>query len=211
MAFLNKANEDPAKGTASTTAAAKNKEGKKKFRTRQEGVEVPAPLTRVCERDGGAFYVSDADEPFEAVALGWDEGGKGLPDEGTLFFLVIAFGSANLSLPVFAVWPTVEQGTTVVVFIQLANPAVWTEEFARLIEHWDPENAEIEIQDPVDWDRNGQYKEVVAAVREAGEGNDVRVYRVGREGVKAEYWVITTEGKGKEAKLVGVKALAVES
>jgi hypothetical protein len=63
----------------------------------------------------------------------------------------------------------------------------------------------------VDWDRHGLYKEVIDAVREAGQGNDVRVYRVNREGVKAEYWVVTTEGKGKGAKLVGVKALAVES
>jgi hypothetical protein len=52
---------------------------------------------------------------------------------------------------------------------------------------------------------------VVDAVREAGEGNDVRVYRVVRDWVRGEYWVVTTEGKGKGAKLVGVKALAVET
>ncbi|KAK4234309.1 hypothetical protein C8A03DRAFT_37927 [Achaetomium macrosporum] len=161
MAFLNKANEDPSKGLARGSTAPQA--SAKSFRATQEGVEVPVPLVKVCEnRD----YVSDADMPFEAVALGWDEGGKGLPDE---------------------------------------------EEFARLIEHWDPENAEIEIMDPVDWDRNGNYKEVIDAVTAAGQGNDVRVYRVKREGVKAEYYVVTTEGKGKGAKLVGVKALAVES
>jgi hypothetical protein len=86
-----------------------------------------------------------------------------------------------------------------------------TEEFAGLIEHWDQNNAEVEIMDPVDWDRDGQYQEVVDAVREAGEGNDVRVYRVVRDWVRGEYWVVTTEGKGKGAKLVGVKALAVET
>lgn len=86
-----------------------------------------------------------------------------------------------------------------------------TEEFATLIEHWDPKNAEVRIMDPLDWDPNGQYGEIVGAVMEAGEGNDVRVYRVARDRVKAEYWVITTLGKGKEAKLVGAKALAVES
>ncbi|KAH6847892.1 hypothetical protein B0I37DRAFT_376122, partial [Chaetomium sp. MPI-CAGE-AT-0009] len=80
-------------------------------------------------------------------------------------------------------------------------------EFAELIRHWDPDNAEVEIMDPVDWDPKGQYGEVVDAVREAGQGNDVRVYRVVREGVKAEYWVVTFQG----AKLVGAKALAVES
>ncbi|KAK4120850.1 hypothetical protein N657DRAFT_648648 [Parathielavia appendiculata] len=166
MAFLEKANEDPAKGLATTNTNKKKKEeGGQSFRTTEEGVEVPESLVRVCGGKG-VFYVSDADEPFEAVALRWDESGKGLPDE---------------------------------------------EEFAGLIGHWDPANAEVDIMDPVDWDRNGQYNEIVDAVREAGQGNDVRVYRVTRKGVKAEYWVVTTEGQGKGAKLVGAKALAVES
>lgn len=86
-----------------------------------------------------------------------------------------------------------------------------TEEFASLIQHPDPSNAQIEIQDPADWDTQGQYSSVVDAVRKAGKGNDVRVYRVAKGGVKVEYWVVTTEGKGANAKLVGAKALAVES
>ncbi|KAL2160377.1 hypothetical protein VTH06DRAFT_1550 [Thermothelomyces fergusii] len=170
MAFLEKANEDPSSKRAASDAApggvATNQGAKKPFRATQEGVEVPEPIAKVCGKADVSFYVSDADEPFEAVALRWDEGGKGLPDE---------------------------------------------EEFATLIEHWDPKNAEVEILDPVDWDRNGQYVDIVDAVREAGEGNDVRVYRVARDGVRVEYWVITTQGKGEEAKLVGAKALAVES
>lgn len=63
----------------------------------------------------------------------------------------------------------------------------------------------------MDWDTRGQYGNVIKAVRDAGKGNDVRVYRVRKGGVRVEYWVVTTEGKGKDAKLVGVKALAVES
>ncbi|KAH7040139.1 uncharacterized protein B0I36DRAFT_234417 [Microdochium trichocladiopsis] len=85
------------------------------------------------------------------------------------------------------------------------------EEFASLINHPDPSNAGIEIIDPSDWDTRGQYNSIVDAVTKAGKGNDVKVYRVPRESVKVEYWVVTTEGKGKSAKLVGVKALAVES
>ncbi|KAI1102319.1 hypothetical protein F4804DRAFT_313401 [Jackrogersella minutella] len=85
------------------------------------------------------------------------------------------------------------------------------EEFATLIHHPDPSKADIEIQDPADWDAHGQYKSILDAVRKAGKGNDVRVYRVSKGGVKVEYWVITTEGKGANAKLVGAKALAVES
>lgn len=86
-----------------------------------------------------------------------------------------------------------------------------TEEIAKLINHPDPENAEVEILDPVDWDTQGQYKDIIDAVTKAGKGNDVRVYKISKGGVRVEYWVVTTEGKGKNAKLVGVKALAIES
>jgi hypothetical protein len=86
-----------------------------------------------------------------------------------------------------------------------------TEEIAKLINHPDPANAEVEILDPVDWDTQGQYKDIIDAVTKAGKGNDVRVYKISKGGVRVEYWVVTTEGKGKNAKLVGVKALAVES
>ncbi|KAI1279740.1 hypothetical protein F5Y07DRAFT_32149 [Xylaria sp. FL0933] len=85
------------------------------------------------------------------------------------------------------------------------------EELAKLIHHPDPSNADIEIQDPADWDTRGQYKEILDAVSKAGKGNDVRVYRVAKGGVKVEYWVLTTDGKGAGARLVGAKALAVES
>ncbi|KAI1846521.1 hypothetical protein JX265_004955 [Neoarthrinium moseri] len=85
------------------------------------------------------------------------------------------------------------------------------EEFASLISHPSPSSAQVEIQDPADWDAQGQYSDLIDAVRKAGKGNDVRVYRITRDGTRVEYWVVTTEGKGKGAKLVGVKALAVES
>jgi hypothetical protein len=80
-----------------------------------------------------------------------------------------------------------------------------------LIHHPDPSKAAIEIQDPAEWDTQGQYKAILDAVTKAGKGNDVRVYRVAKGGVEVEYWVVTTDGKGKEARLVGAKALSVES
>ena len=86
-----------------------------------------------------------------------------------------------------------------------------TEEFATLIHHWDPKNAEIEILDPMDWDSQGQYSDIIDAARKAGEGSDVRVYKVVKDGTRVEYWVVTTQGRGKGARLVGAKALAVES
>jgi len=164
MAFLNKANEDPAKGSSGSANKASAAGGKmSQFRTTDSGASVPAVLKEATK---DAFYTSDADEPFVPVYLAWDESGKGLPDE---------------------------------------------EEFASLIDHPDPSNAGITLQDPSDWDTRGQYNNIVDAVTRAGKGNDVKVYRVPRESVKVEYWVVTTEGKGKGAKLVGAKALAVES
>lgn len=65
--------------------------------------------------------------------------------------------------------------------------------------------------DPIDWDRNGQYTDIVEAVRKAGKGNDVRVYRIAKDGSRVEYFVVTRQGDGKDARLVGVKALAIES
>lgn len=60
-----------------------------------------------------------------------------------------------------------------------------------------------------EWDRTGQYKEVVDAVREACKGGDVRVYRVPRGGTRVEYWVVGVDRE--EGRLVGVKALGIES
>lgn len=58
-----------------------------------------------------------------------------------------------------------------------------------------------------EWDPQAQYKEVIDAVRQAGKGSDVRVYRIVKGGTRIEYWVVTIEGEH----LVGVKALAIES
>jgi len=79
--------------------------------------------------------------------------------------------------------------------------------FAKLVSHPSPKEAEVQIMDIGEWDPQGQYKELVDAVREASKGSDVRVYRITREGSRAEYWLVGLEG----GKLVGVKALAVES
>lgn len=82
-------------------------------------------------------------------------------------------------------------------------------EFAKLIQHWDAENAQVDIMDPVDWDSDGQYANIIDAVSEATRGNDVRVYRVARDLTRAEYWVISRDDE--EDRIVGVKALGVES
>jgi hypothetical protein len=53
-----------------------------------------------------------------------------------------------------------------------------------------------------------QYKKVVDAVKQAGNGI-VKTFRVELEGTRAEYYVVTVDDK--EGRIVGLKALAVES
>ncbi|KAL2105167.1 hypothetical protein VUR80DRAFT_8828 [Thermomyces stellatus] len=81
------------------------------------------------------------------------------------------------------------------------------EEFAKLVEHCDPSNAEVDIRDTSDWNRGGEYGDVVEAVTKAVKGADVRVYRIAKDATRAEYYVIGFE----EGRLLGVKAAAVES
>jgi len=53
-----------------------------------------------------------------------------------------------------------------------------------------------------------QYKKVIDAVKQAGNGS-VKVFRVELEGTRAEYYVVAVDDK--EGRIVGLKALAVES
>jgi hypothetical protein len=90
MAFLDKANQDPNEGVKSSSS----KGEKVELKATEKGVEVPAVLKQVA---GEAFYISDADEPFEVVALKLE--GKGLPDEGWFLFrstfYIFLFGCSN--------------------------------------------------------------------------------------------------------------------
>jgi hypothetical protein len=125
-----------------------------------------------------AVYTSDADEPFEEVSLKW-QGKNGLPTE-----------SKRSSL-----------------FIQKLDANIIKAEFAKLINHSSPDSADIQILDPLSWDSHGKYTDVIEAVREASQGNDVRVYQVSRDSTRTEYWVVSHA----DGKLIGAKALAVES
>ncbi|OBT69698.1 hypothetical protein VE03_00750 [Pseudogymnoascus sp. 23342-1-I1] len=82
------------------------------------------------------------------------------------------------------------------------------ESFATLINA--PSGREIEILDISQWDKHGSYKPIVDAIRDATAGADVRVYRVPRDATRVEYWVVGAQ-EGEEGRLVGAKALSVES
>lgn len=72
-AFLDKANEDPSAGVSKRQSS-----GKVELKAVDAGAEVPPVLKKVTK---DAFYISDADEPFEPICLNLGKG-KGLPDEG---------------------------------------------------------------------------------------------------------------------------------
>ncbi|KAM0276874.1 hypothetical protein ACHAQH_006292 [Verticillium albo-atrum] len=162
MAFLDKANEDPSAGRVKSNSAPGGGSGSGQLKAQDKGVEVPKAIAAQL-KGGDMIYVSEADEPFEGVALSW---GKGLPDEV---------------------------------------------QFAELVDHPEPKNADVEILDPFDWDSEGNYKDLIEAVREASKGNDVRVYKISRGGARFEYWILTADGDGKDGKLFGAKALSIES
>jgi hypothetical protein len=142
-AFLDKANQDSSGGDATTQS--------KKYGTKSVNTEVPKVLEGVEE-----YYVSDADEPFEPVALSYD------------------------------------------------GDSISAQQLKTLLGH----NAEVEEVKMKEFDPKGQYKSVVGAVKKAGSG-EVKVFRVEHGGTRAEYYVVSVDGKG--GKVVGLKALSVES
>ena len=59
-----------------------------------------------------------------------------------------------------------------------------------------------------EFDPQGEYKNVMAAVERSGDGK-TRIYRVEHDRTRAEYYVVGFDKEG--GKIVGLKALAVES
>ena len=59
-----------------------------------------------------------------------------------------------------------------------------------------------------EFDRHGEYGEVMAAVEQAGDGK-TRIYRLEHGGTRLEYYIVSFDEKG--GRVVGLKAKAVES
>lgn len=155
------------------------------LRARDAGAEVPAPIVRVLGEGGGRVYSSEGDEGFEGVSLAME---GGLPDAG-----MFCLDSAGRR------WA--DGGT---------------EGFARLVGlvgvEEGGEQEGVEVWGVAEWDARGEYADVVEAVQEVVQGGEVRVYRVPRGGTRVEYWVVGVQkGEKGEGRLVGVKALGVES
>ena len=69
-------------------------------------------------------------------------------------------------------------------------------------------DADVEAIGEKDFDPRGQYKNVVEAVKKAGNGK-VQVFRVSHGETRSEYYVVSIDKE--EGRVVGLKALAVES
>ncbi|KAL8783714.1 MAG: hypothetical protein Q9213_004453 [Squamulea squamosa] len=77
-------------------------------------------------------------------------------------------------------------------------------EFAHLIGH----DSEVSTMNTKEFDPRGQYKDVLQAVEQAGDGKS-RIFRVAHGKTRVEYYVVSLDKwKGR---VVGMKAKAVES
>jgi predicted DNA-binding transcriptional regulator YafY len=65
-----------------------------------------------------------------------------------------------------------------------------------------------------DFDPSNQYKSVLDAVKSAAGNGEVKVFRVelaGGGGTRSEIWVVGLDEHGKSKRIVGLKALVVET
>ncbi|ORY18790.1 hypothetical protein BCR34DRAFT_473127 [Clohesyomyces aquaticus] len=90
------------------------------------------------------------------------------------------------------------------VSLKFEGKDVDADELKKLLGH----DAEVSSVGAKEFDPKGQYKKVVDAVKEAGNG-DMKVFRVEHGSTRAEYYVVSVDEESK--RLVGLKALAVES
>ncbi|KAL1954854.1 hypothetical protein VTO42DRAFT_496 [Malbranchea cinnamomea] len=175
LAFLEKANQQAsaAETTSSSSAAAS---GFCVTRTVDESQAVPRALADI---DGEVYFVSETDEAFEPVVLGWEGAREGR-------------------------WPSDDEFKSLI----FPTPAP-------------PNDADISIESlsPASFDPQNRYAAVRKAVNVAAAGgdedaaknkeNELRIWRVGFGASRAEYWVLGLDGE--KARIVGMKAKAVES
>lgn len=84
----------------------------------------------------------------------------------------------------------------------------WGCNFAAAFENLTGKGA-VEKLSPNDWDVTDSYSDVVSAVKKAGGGSEVAVYRVEVDHTRKLYFVVAINEANSQ--LVGVKVLAVES
>ena len=85
-----------------------------------------------------------------------------------------------------------------------SNWSARIDDFGKLVDH----KSSIESIPFDKFDPKNQYSKVVDAVKKAGS-SDVSVFRADHGSTRAEYYIVSVDSK--EGRIVGFKALAVES
>ncbi|RKF64546.1 hypothetical protein GcC1_131012 [Golovinomyces cichoracearum] len=93
------------------------------------------------------------------------------------------------------------------VALRVENGFPDAESFAKLVHHPNPTGAGVKILKVIEWDRHGQYGEIVDAVNAAVQHNAVQVYRVEISSASSEYWIVGV----RDSFMLGVKALSIET
>lgn len=168
-AFLDKANQDVA-------PAEQQDLSKKGYGTKSVNTAVPKALESVEE-----YYVSDADEPFEPVALEFSGDG-----------ITAGKSDATLGEPL-------EENLVQQAMQTCADASL--DDLKKLL-------GREKVEEIKDKGFETQYTNVFNAVKKAGNG-EAKVFRVDLEGTRAEYYVVSVDQEG--GKVVGLKALSVES
>lgn len=185
--FLDKANEGSGGVSSKSTG-----EGKK-LKTLDSGVNVPGSLKEL-----EVYYTSDTDEPFEEVGLKFD-GGK---LDGCTFCLSLTIFLALSILLIYSI--SISHSFSVSYIQHITDGGTVLATFSKLVNH-DDTAEELSVKE---FDPNGQYKEVIEAVKKATDGKG-KIFRTGTEGARVEYWVVgIAKGGGS---VIGMRAKAVES
>ena len=78
------------------------------------------------------------------------------------------------------------------------------DEFGKLVDH----DSEVSTLATKEFDPQGEYKKVMEAVEQSGDGK-TRIYRLEHDRTRLEYYIVGFDKEG--GRVVGLKAKAVES
>lgn len=212
-AFLDKANEDPAKNTPTTQQ--QGQEEHVQTRTTDPSQCIPTVLS-----DVEMYYTSDTDEVFEPVALDWSGAAAGRWPGVGIFLPLSSSSLSSLFIYIHMIILTIPTPKTDE-FKSLILPSSSTRTFSASAAA-EAEDMQISILTPSSFDPKNHYATVLHAVRTAVNGGnerdmdgvEVKVYRVQMGRTRAEYWVVgldRCEGDGKGGRIVGLRAKAIES
>lgn len=194
MSFLNKANADLSAGQQQQPQSQGTSSARTQTVDAKNQNQIPASLQSI-----DAFYVSETDEPFEPVVLGWEGAKEGVWPSHCMFF--IFYSEPDILL------------NECLLTLMIAKKA----HLSSLISETDLSSS-ITTLSSTSFDPRDEYAGVLRAVKEAASGGagagkesavEVKVYRVEIGRSRVEYFVLGLDGD--KGRVVGFKASAVET